>query len=382
MELHTLWIYFANGVFLQAKGFGKKGTAIGEAVFNTSLTGYQEIISDPSYAGQFIVFCMPEIGIVGCNPDDMESRKAFTKGVLIRNLSAIKSNFRATQDLQNFFVAQDLMGICNVDTRGIVKMLRDCGSMMMIASSEIQTKEELQATLNAAQRIEEIDYVSEVSTKEAYTHDEGAFNFTSFTHEKIDKDSMQERRIVAIDYGIKRNILNELSMVGLLVEVVPHTFCAQTLIERYRNKEIGGIFLSNGPGDPLLLQDQIEKIRQLIAAKIPMFGICLGHQLLSNAHGYPTYKLKFGQHGGNHPVKNLQTNTLEITAQNHNYNVPEEIAKVATITHRNLFDNTIEGVRYIDSPIFSVQHHPESSPGPREASKLFADFAAMVTPTC
>ncbi len=381
MELHDIWLYFANGLFLKAKGFGKKGTAIGEVVFNTSMTGYQEIISDPSYAGQFIVFCMPEIGIVGCNPQDMESRQAFAKGVLIRNLSKISSNFRATQDLHAFFAMQNLMGICNVDTRGIVKMLRDNGAMMMIASSQLQTKEALQDMLYKAKKIEEINHVAEVSTKTSYIHNEGTFDFTHFDYTKLPYDTKHKKRIVAIDYGIKRNILNELSAAGLLVEVVPYTYQADILIERYKKKEIGGVFLSNGPGDPILLQEQINMIKQLITAKIPIFGICLGHQLLSNAHGYATYKLKFGQHGGNHPVKNMQTNTLEITAQNHNYNVPESIAAVANITHRNLFDNTIEGVYYKDSPIFSVQHHPESSPGPREASKLFTAFEAIVSQT-
>lgn len=385
MELHDIWIYFANGLFLQAKGFGKKGTSIGEAVFNTSMTGYQEIISDPSYAGQFIVFCMPEIGIVGCNPNDMESKQPFAKGVLIRNLSAISSNFRATQDLATFFDTYNLMGICNVDTREIVKMIRNNGAMMMIASSELQSKEELESALNSAQKIHEIDYVSMVSTKDSYLHDERVFDFNDFKYPKLsfdsDKNDKKKKRIVAIDYGIKRNILNELSEVGLIVEVLPHTFNAKELIERYKQRDIGGIFLSNGPGDPVLLQEQIDKIKQLISAKIPIFGICLGHQLLSNAHGYKTYKLKFGQHGGNHPVKNMQTDTIEITSQNHNYNVPESIKEVAIITHRNLFDNTIEGVCYKNSPIFSVQHHPESSPGPREASKLFAKFEAMVDET-
>lgn len=378
MKLHNIWLYFSNGLLLQAKGFGRKGTAIGEAVFNTSMTGYQEIISDPSYAGQFIVFCMPEIGIVGCNPQDMESRMPFAKGVLIRNLSKISSNFRSTQDLQSFFTDNNLMGICNVDTRNIVKMLRNNGAMMMVASSELQDKETLQKALQTAKRIEEIDYVAEVSTKYAYTHDEGVFDFVSFSYPKIDTNDKHKKKIIAIDYGIKRNILNELSQVGLIVEVVPHTFDAKSLIERYKQKEISGIFLSNGPGDPILLQDQIEKIKLITKEKIPIFGICLGHQLLSNAHGHITYKLKFGQHGGNHPVKNMQTNTLEITAQNHNYNVPESIIKVATVTHRNLFDNTIEGVCYKDSPIFSVQHHPESSPGPRDANKIFTKFKDLL----
>ncbi|RDU62405.1 carbamoyl phosphate synthase small subunit [Helicobacter didelphidarum] len=381
MELHDIWLYFEHGVLIKAKGFGAKGTSIGEAVFNTSLSGYQEIISDPSYAGQFIVFCMPEIGIVGCNEKDMESRQAFAKGVLIRNLSNIKSNFRATENLDSFFRRHNLIGICNVDTRSIVKMLRDNGAMMMIASTQMQTREELCSVLQKAKKIHEINYVQEVSTKENYIHDCSIFNFKNFDYEKIDINDKDRKKIIAIDYGIKRNILNELTRAGLVVEVVNEDFNPHDLIKRYEAKEIGGIFLSNGPGDPLFLQNQIKKVKVLIKTKIPMFGICLGHQILSNAHGFPTYKLQFGQHGGNHPVKNYSDNTLEITSQNHNYNVPESICEVATITHRNLFDNTIEGVQYKDSPIFSVQHHPEASPGPKEASTLFTKFAKIVTST-
>ncbi len=378
MKLFDVWLYFANDIFLKAKGFGREGSITGEIVFNTSLSGYQEIISDPSYAGQFIVFCMPEIGIVGCNEKDMESKQVFAKGALIRNISKNDSNFRSTQNLCSFFEEQGIMGICNVDTRGIVKMLRDNGSMMMVASSIVKTKEELKSILQKAKKIEEINYIKEVSTKETYLHTESNFSFETFNYKKIDINDKNKVKIIAIDYGIKRNILNELSEVGLIVEVIPQTFLAEDIIEKFHNNEIRGVFLSNGPGDPLLLKDQIDKIRKIINAKIPIFGICLGHQLLSNAFGYKTYKLKFGQHGGNHPVKNMQTNELEITAQNHNYNVPESISEIAIITHRNLFDNTIEGVKYKDYKIFSVQHHPESSPGPRESSKLFLEFAKML----
>lgn len=380
MHLQNIWIYFENGVFLEAKSFGKDGTCIGEAIFNTSLTGYQEIITDPSYAGQFIVFCMPEIGIVGCNEKDMESQKSFAKGVFIRNLNKMASNFRSTENLISFFKKQQLMGICNVDTRNIVRMLRDNGAMSMIASTVINNASILKEHLRNAKKIHEINYVKEISTQYHYTHIYKTFNFMTFNYDMVKYDD-NKKRIIAIDYGIKKNILNELSQAGLIVEVMSESFNPHDIVQRYQAKEIGGVFLSNGPGDPLILHNQIEKIKMLIAAKIPIFGICLGHQLLSNAYGYTTYKLKFGQHGGNHPVKNMQTGELEITSQNHNYNVPEEISNVAIITHRNLFDNTIEGVRYKDFPIFSVQYHPEASPGPKEAHKIFAEFAKMVMPT-
>ncbi len=185
-------------------------------------------------------------------------------------------------------------------------------------------------------------------------------------------------KIVAIDFGVKRNILNELTQAGMSVEVVPNTFSADELIKRFEAKEINGVFLSNGPGDPLVLKDEQEQIKKLIVAKIPMFGICLGHQLLSISHGYETYKLKFGHHGGNHPVKNMDNGTVEITAQNHNYNVPNNITEIAEVTHTNLFDNTIEGLQYNDEPIFSVQHHPESSPGPKESRYIFNKFLDLM----
>ncbi|RDU61744.1 glutamine-hydrolyzing carbamoyl-phosphate synthase small subunit [Helicobacter sp. MIT 14-3879] len=422
MLLQDIFIYFENDVYVRAKGFGATHFAseyvVGEAVFNTSLTGYQEIITDPSYAGQFITFCMPEIGIVGCNQQDMESRKVFARGIIVRNLSKIKSNFRAQENLLSFCEKYNLLGICNINTRQIVQMLRNNGAMMMIASNVLRDKDSLRTALQHAKKIQDINLVQEVSTQHAYIHKDSIFDFKHFNYGSVvtsDQDSKQPKeshqdslgiahrdsinhdatesmtnslnvkqcykKIIAIDFGIKRNILNELTAAGLFVEVIPYDFNPHDIIRKYQEKEIGGVFLSNGPGDPQSLQDQIDKIKLLIKAKIPMFGICLGHQLLSNAFGYPTYKLKFGQHGGNHPVRNLQTNALEITAQNHNYNVPESISEVAFITHRNLFDNTIEGVRYKDYPIFSVQHHPEASPGPKEASKLFREFANIVDST-
>jgi carbamoyl-phosphate synthase small subunit len=185
-------------------------------------------------------------------------------------------------------------------------------------------------------------------------------------------------KIAVIDFGVKRNILNELTQAGLQAEVLPNTFDADELIARVKNKEIDGVFLSNGPGDPLVLKEEQAQIKKLIAAKVPMFGICLGHQLLSISHGYDTYKLKFGHHGGNHPVKNIKTGMVEITAQNHNYNVPDNITEIAEVTHTNLFDDTIEGLRYNDAPIFSVQHHPESSPGPKESSYIFGEFLNLL----
>ncbi len=373
--MNTVWIYLENGTFLEASSFGAATTLVGEIVFNTSMSGYQEIMSDPSYAGQFVTFTAPEIGNVGVNAEDMESKKAHAKGMIVRQYQDRYSNFRAEGSLSDFLKEHGVMGICNIDTRYLTKMLRSEGAMMMVASTEISDKDELKKVLESSPRIEEVNYIKEVSTKESYIHQSGTYDSTVFAYNDA---PAVEAKIVAIDFGIKRNILNELTQAGLQVEVSPNSFDADTLIERVKNKEIDGVFLSNGPGDPLVLKEEQAQIKKLIAAKVPMFGICLGHQLLSISHGYDTYKLKFGHHGGNHPVKNVETGMVEITAQNHNYNVPDNITEIAKVTHTNLFDNTIEGLRYNDAPIFSVQHHPESSPGPKESRYIFGEFLKLV----
>lgn len=373
--MKPVWIYLENGTFLEASSFGAETTLVGEIVFNTSMSGYQEIMSDPSYAGQFVTFTAPEIGNVGVNDEDMESKAAHAKGMIVRQYQDRYSNFRAEDSLANFLKKYNVMGICDIDTRYLTKMLRSEGAMMMVASTEISDKEELKKVLETSPRIEEVNYIEEVSTKEAYTHQNGTYDAVNFKYNEAPK---VQAKIVAIDFGVKRNILNELTQAGLEVEVLPNTFDADELIARVKNKEIDGVFLSNGPGDPLVLKDEQAQIKKLIAAKVPMFGICLGHQLLSISHGYDTYKLKFGHHGGNHPVKNIKTGMVEITAQNHNYNVPDNITEIAEVTHTNLFDNTIEGLRYNDAPIFSVQHHPESSPGPKESRYIFGEFLSLL----
>ena len=365
-------VYFENGLFLKAKSFGAEGTSVGEVIFNTSMSGYQEIMSDPSYAGQFVVFTMPEIGNVGCNDDDMESKTIYSCGMIVRNHQKRYSNFRATKSLEDFLKSHNSLGICDIDTRYLTKMIRDNGPKMMIASTEISDKEELKNLLENSPRIEDINYLEQVSTKEVFLHNSGAWDIEKGAYSKPENSG---KKIVVIDFGVKRNILNELRETGLEVEVIPHKFDVKELIKRYEKREINGVFLSNGPGDPLVYEEEAQKIRELIDAKVPMFAICLGHQLLSIAHGHATYKLSFGQHGGNHPVKNQSTKRVEITAQNHNYNVPNSICDIAEVTHINLFDNTIEGVKYKDSPIFSVQHHPESSPGPHESKYIFQEFA-------
>lgn len=373
-NLKDAFIYFANGLYLQAKSFGAEGTFIGEAVFNTSMSGYQEIITDPSYAGQFVIFTMPEIGIVGTNDKDMESRSCACVGMLCASYNDFASNFRSQENLADFLKARGIMGICNVPTRHLVKMLTTQGAMMMIVSTHISQETALKAALENEPHISDINLIPQVSTKAPYTHTDSIFDFAHCDYAIAPRPCA---KIIAMDFGIKRNILNELCNVGLEVEVVPHSTSADSILARYHSGEIAGVFLSNGPGDPLMLQNEIAQIQKLIADSVPIFGICLGHQLLAIAHGYQTYKLKFGHHGGNHPIKNLQNGAVEITAQNHNYCVPESIAEIATITHRNLFDGTIEGLTYKNKPIFSIQHHPESSPGPKEARTLFKSFASL-----
>jgi len=376
MSMKKVFIYLENGTYLEAESFGAATTVVGEIVFNTSLSGYQEIMSDPSYAGQFVTFTMPEIGNVGVNDQDMESSRAHAKGMIVRKYQERYSNFRAEDSLANFLVKNNVMGICNIDTRYLTKMIRSEGAMMMVASTEVSDKEELKEILSQSPRIEDVNYIEQVSTKKAYKH-------TSSTYkDKIgfayDEAPEEKAKIAVIDFGVKRNILNEIVSAGIGVEVIPNSFEAQTLIEAYKEKKIDGVFLSNGPGDPLVLKEEQKEIKKLIDAKVPMFGICLGHQLLSISHGYDTYKLKFGHHGGNHPVKNEKTGFVEITAQNHNYNVPDNIVEIAEVTHTNLFDNTIEGLKYKDAPIFSVQHHPESSPGPKESRYIFKEFLNLI----
>lgn len=375
MSMKKAWIYLENGTFLEANSFGAQDTVVGEIVFNVSMSGYQEIMSDPSYAGQFVTFTAPEIGNVGVNSQDMESNAAHAKGMIVRKYQDRYSNFRAEGSLADFLKEQNVMGICDIDTRYLTKMLRTEGAMMMIASTEISDKAELKKILEKSPRIEDVNYIEQVSTKTAYKHTQSTYNDRDF---KYDAAPTPQANVVVLDFGVKTNILNELVSANIGVEVIPNNFSADALIKRYNSKEIDGVFLSNGPGDPLVLKNEQNEIKKLIAAKIPMFGICLGHQLLSIAHGYDTYKLKFGHHGGNQPVKNVKTGLVEITAQNHNYNVPDNIVEIAEVTHVNLFDNTIEGLRYNNSPIFSVQHHPESSPGPKESRYIFGEFLSLI----
>ena len=318
---------------------------------------------------------MPEIGIVGTNENDNESKEIYASGILMRELSSTFSNFRARESLQDYLKKHKKIGIYNLDTRYLVKMIRKHGNLRAVISTEISSKEELKFALEKTARIDEINFVKEVSTKKVYSHKKGVWNASLQKYNDIKKSL---KKIAVIDYGVKTNILNELVEIGFEVDVYPYNVKASELISLYKKGKIQGVFLSNGPGEPKILKQEIIEIKKLIEAKIPILGICLGHQLLSNAFGYETYKMKFGQHGANHPVININTKTVEITAQNHNYNVPEELAKVAFITHRNLFGDNVEGVRYKNYPIISVQHHPEASSGPHESKYIFKEFMNLM----
>lgn len=369
------YVYLENGTFLEANSFGAEGTIVGEIVFNTAMAGYQETMTDPSYAGQFITFTMPEIGNVGVNDEDMESQKVHAKGVIVRKYQKRHSNFRAQTSLSDFLVKQNVMCICDIDTRFLTKTLREEGAMMMVASTSISDKEELKKILKNSPRVEDVNYMDQVSTKKAYKHESSTYSEREF---RYDAPPAAQANIVVIDFGVNRDTLNELVGSSMSVEVFPNNFNADELIERYKSKSIDGIFLSSGPGNALVLKKEQEQIKKLIDAKVPMLGISLGHQLLSISHGYETYKLKFGHHGANHPVKNSKTGVVEITSQNHNYFVAENISEVAEVTHRSLFDNTIEGLKYNDSPIFSAEYYSKTSSTNKENKDIFSEFLSFI----
>ena len=322
--------------------------ATGEVVFNTVLAGYQEVITDPSYAGQIITFTYPHIGNYGVTPVDDESARPFCRGVVVRELTRRRSNWRSTDDLDAFLVRHGVPGIAGIDTRRLTRHLRDAGAM----PGAFGTADH--ATLRQAAASEpgtdDVDLTAVVTCAEAYTVGTGP------------------RRVVAYDFGIKRAILAQLGEMATIDVVPAGTSAAEVLARRP-----DGVFLSNGPGDPAAVGHAVDAIRELLG-QVPIFGICLGHQLLSTALGGSTYKLPFGHHGGNHPVRRLDTGTVEITSQNHNYCVAEGSLAAADVTHVNLNDGTVEGIRSRDVPAFSVQYHPEAGPGPHDARYLFGLF--------
>lgn len=348
-------LILADGTLFEGEAFGAEpqgGVATGEVVFNTVMSGYQEVITDPSYAGQVITFTYPHIGNYGVAPDDDESRRPHCSGVIVRDLARRPSNWRSNDSLDGFLTKHGLAGIAGIDTRRLTRHIREAGSMPCAfgTADELTIKN---AAINA-QGTDGQDLVARVTTDQAYTVGDGPL------------------RVVAYDFGIKRTILRHLSTIAT-VEVVP----ASTPAEEVLARNPSGVFLSNGPGDPAAVTYAIDNIRNLLG-NVPVFGICLGHQLLASALGATTFKLPFGHHGGNHPVRRIEGNTVEITSQNHNYAVKGETLNNADVTHVNLNDGVIEGLRSRDVPAFSVQYHPEAGPGPHDARYLFTEFKNLM----
>ena len=357
-----------DGSVIEGIGFGVTNPSVGEIVFNTSMSGYQEIITDPSYAKQIIAFTYPHIGNTGINDEDNESDSIFASGIVIKDLPDHFSNWRATQSLNSFLESKKTIGISNIDTRALTAKLRDHGSLKAcIAPGDKDSLSIAQEALNQFGGLEGLDLAKEVSTKNSFSWDEGTWpNYQEFKNKKL---------IVAVDFGVKKNILRLLRKNVGKVEVVN----AEITFEELMKLKPDGVFLSNGPGDPEPCNYAIELIQQLLNINMPIFGICLGHQLLALSGGCKTYKMKFGHHGANHPVQDLITKVVYITSQNHGFAVdlsslPENIEP----THISLFDKSLQGIAFKDKPAFSFQGHPEASPGPHELEELFKKFNLMI----
>lgn len=350
-----------DGTVYEGLGFGAETTFTGELVFNTSLIGYQEILTDPSYAGQVVTLTYPEIGNYGTNEGDMESREVFARGLVVRHLSRSYSSYRATASLDEFLKRYGIPGISDVDTRAITLKLRDKGALRCALSTDIESLEE------ARERLKKLVASSPEMTGQDLT--------AGVTAPSIYKIGKGRWKVAVMDFGIKQNILRELIKRDIEATVYPADTKAATILAGNPD----GIFLSNGPGDPAACENVIKELGHLINARIPTFGICLGHQLLSLALGAKTYKLLFGHRGGNQPVKDLTTGKIEVTSQNHGFAVDEKsMPNNLELTHINLNDMSVEGFRHKELPIFAVQYHPEAHPGPHDSTYLFDRFAALM----
>jgi len=371
---HTCKLALADGLVFTGKAFGASGTSEGEVVFNTGMTGYQEVLTDPSYAGQIVAMTYPLIGNTGVNLEDVESynRKVQVRGFAIKEISPIVSSFRADRGLGDYLAAEGIMGITDIDTRALTRHIRLTGAIGGVLSTEILDDSELVERAGAFGSMAGKDMVPCVAPAEAYDWPEGyASKFAQGAREHGHKIF----DVVAIDCGAKMNILRNLVECGCRVRVVPAAAPAEEILDAGPD----GVFVSNGPGDPAAVTYTIDTLKSLVA-KVPIFGICLGHQMLSLALGAGTYKLKFGHRGCNQPVRNEATGKVEITSQNHGFAVDDESLRAtgAQVTHVNLNDGTVEGFTHTDKAVFSVQYHPEASPGPHDATYLFDCFRDMM----
>lgn len=365
-----------DGTVFKGTAIGAEGAAVGEVVFNTSMTGYQEILTDPSYAEQIVTLTYPHIGNTGTNSEDEESNTIWAKGLVIRDLPLLASNFRNEQSLGDYLKAKNILGIADIDTRKLTRILREKGAQngCIIAGDFSDDNVEAAKALSQAQAfpgLKGMDLAKVVSTKESYQWTEGSWQLGKG---HVTPENSQFH-VVAYDFGAKRNILRMLVDRGCKLTVVP----AQTSAEEVLAMNPDGIFLSNGPGDPEPCDYAISAIKTFLTTDIPVFGICLGHQLLALASGAKTIKMKFGHHGGNHPVKDFERNVVMITAQNHGFAVDENnLSDNLKVTHTSLFDGSIQGIHRTDKPAFSFQGHPEASPGPADAAPLFDHFIDLI----
>jgi carbamoyl-phosphate synthase small subunit len=364
-----------DGRLFRGKAYGALTERVGEVVFNTSLTGYQEIFTDPSYAGQIVVLTNPHIGNYGTSPSDAESARPYIEGLVVREFSPVSSNWRSTEVADEYLERNGVPVIAEIDTRAVVRHLRANGCLRGVISTAVEDTDALVAKARAHKKMDGTDLASVVTTKTIYTWDESEpKNETGDNLLPAAIDAKEQMHVVAYDFGIKQNILRMLTRENCRVTVVP----AKTSAEDVLAMKPDGVFFSNGPGDPEPLEYAIENVQKL-QGKTPLFGICLGHQIFGLALGGNTYKLKFGHHGGNHPIQNLETGKVEITAQNHNFNVdPASLPDDVEQTHINLNDNTLAGLKHKTDPMFSVQYHPEASPGPHDSHYLFKQFRRMM----
>ena len=362
----------ADGTIFYGDSIGISGLSVGEVVFNTSMTGYQEILTDPSYCKQIVTLTYPHIGNTGSNKDDMESTNAQAAGLVIRNESIIESSWRSEESLNSFLRSNNTVAISNIDTRKLTKLLRDKGAQSgCIMAGEINENIAIKKAKEFPGLVG-MDLAKEVCTSDFYEWNEGSLFENRINAIKNDKNIY---KVVAYDYGVKSNILRLLSDLGCQLTVVP----AETSVEDVLNLKPSGVFLSNGPGDPEACDYAIESVAKLLEKNIPIFGICLGYQLLALAAGAKTVKMKFGHHGANHPVIDIDSGKVIITSQNHGFAVDEDsLPKNIKITHKSLFDGSLQGIRIIDKDAFGFQGHPEASPGPHDLMYIFNDFIKMI----